>query len=116
MVFDWLNEHLPTGIEEMMISGGTADVLKDVLVSYFDEKLPPRPQLNGKAAIYYSNTGFNLPELDVPPGCQSRMADVYCLWQYLMSKPTPVKVSCCTGRASKGIKAEYNLTGCFTIS
>jgi hypothetical protein len=89
MVFDWLHEQLPTDITAVMISGGTADVLKDELVSYFDEKLPPHPELNGKAAIYYSNTGFNLPTLDVPPGCQSRMGDVYCLWQYLMSKPQP---------------------------
>ena len=91
-IFNWLDEYLPSDLEEVMISGGAADVLRDELVYYFDRRLPSREQLDGKTPIYYSDTGFNLPKLDVPAGCQSRMADVYCLWEYLMPKPQPKSV------------------------
>jgi hypothetical protein len=86
-IFNWLDEQFPGDLEAVMISGGAADVFQDEFVAYFDNKLPAHKELGGKAAIYSSNIGFNLPELDVPAGYQSRMADVYCLWEYLMPKP-----------------------------
>lgn len=92
-IFNWLDESLSSDIEEIMISGGTADVLRDELVYYFDRRLPSSEELGGKTPIYYSDTGFNLPKLDVPEGCQSRMADVYCVWEYLMPKPKPKSIT-----------------------
>jgi hypothetical protein len=88
-IFDWLDEQLPSNLEEVMISGGAADVLRDELVSYFDTKLPPRIDLDDRAAIYYSSSGFNLPKFDVSEEYQSRMGDVYCLSKYLMPQPKP---------------------------
>jgi hypothetical protein len=86
-VFNWLDEQFPSDLAAVMMSGGTADVLQAEFVAYFDARLPAHSELGGKAAIYSSNIGFNLPQLDVPEGYQARMADVYCLWEYLMPKP-----------------------------
>jgi hypothetical protein len=86
-VFNWLDEQFPSDLAAVMMSGGTADVLQAEFVAYFDARLPAHAELGGKAAIYGSNIGFNLPQLDVPEGYQARMADVYCLWEYLMPKP-----------------------------
>ena len=86
-IFNWLDEQFPNDLAAVMMSGGTADVLQAEFVAYFDARLPARSELGGKAAIYGSYIGFNLPQLDVPEGYQARMADVYCLWEYLMPKP-----------------------------
>jgi hypothetical protein len=86
-IFNWFDEQFPSDLAAVMMSGGTADVLQAEFVAYFDARLPARSELGGKAAIYGSNIGFNLPPMDVPEGYQARMADVYCLWEYLMPKP-----------------------------
>jgi hypothetical protein len=86
-VFNWFDEQFPSDLAAVMMSGGTADVLQAEFVAYFDARLPAHAELGGQAAIYGSNIGFNLPQLDVPEGYQARMADVYCLWEYLMPKP-----------------------------
>jgi hypothetical protein len=85
-VFDWLDEQLPDRIDELMLAGGAGEVLQAELIQYFVEKLTPNPQYKDKYVIFNSST-FNLPILDVPDGYQSRMADVYCMWKYLMPQP-----------------------------
>jgi hypothetical protein len=85
-IFDWLDEQLPHRIDELMLAGGAADVLQAELIEYFIEKLTPNPRYKDKYVIFNSST-FKLPALDVPDGYQSRMADVYCMWKYLMPQP-----------------------------
>jgi hypothetical protein len=82
-IFDWLDEQLPSRIDELMIAGGAGEVLQAELIEYFVEKLTPNPHYKDKYVIFNSST-FKLPVLDVPEGYQSRMADVYCMWKYLM--------------------------------
>ncbi|NJR32264.1 MAG: hypothetical protein HC778_04710 [Chamaesiphon sp. CSU_1_12] len=55
-------------------------------MEYFVGKLTPNPKYPDKYAIFNSSV-FKLPVLDVPDGYQSRMADVYCMWKYLMPQP-----------------------------
>jgi hypothetical protein len=86
LVFDWLDEQLPDRIDELMIAGGAGDVLQTEIIEYFVEKLTPNPQYKDKYVIFNSTT-FKLPTLDVPEGYQTRMADVYCMWKYLMPQP-----------------------------
>lgn len=87
---DWLADKLPTGIEEVMLSGGTADVLKADFVGYLQDRLPNRPDCGNRPGIF-NNRVFKLPELDVPAAYQSRMADVYCLFEYLMKSKTKTR-------------------------
>jgi hypothetical protein len=82
-IFNWLNEQLPDRIDELMLAGGVGDVLQTELIEYFLKKLTPNPRYKDKYVIFNSST-FKLPTLDVPDGYQSRMADVYCMWKYLM--------------------------------
>ncbi len=86
LVFDWLDEQLPDRIDKLMIAGGAGEVLQSELIEYFVEKLTPNPRYKDKYVIFNSST-FKLPTLDVPDGYQSRMADVYCMWKYLMPQP-----------------------------
>ncbi|WP_146138296.1 ParM/StbA family protein [Chamaesiphon polymorphus] len=86
LIFKWLDEHLPDRIDELMIAGGVGDVLQAELIEYFAGKLTPNPQYQNKYVIFNSSV-FNLPTLDVPDEYQSRMADVYCMWKYLMPQP-----------------------------
>jgi hypothetical protein len=88
-IFRWLDEYLPDRLDELMITGGVGDVLQTELFGYFHDRMNPHPNYQGKGAIFKS-TSFNLPILDVPAEYQSRMADVYCLWKYLMP-PTVTK-------------------------
>jgi hypothetical protein len=90
-IFKWLDEHLPQRIDELFVAGGAGDVLQTELFEYFHDRMNPHPQYNGQGAIFKS-TSFNLPILDVPAEYQSRMADVYCLWKYVMPQPV-VKAS-----------------------
>lgn len=85
-IFNWLNEQLPDCIDELMLAGGVGDVLQTELIEYFLKKLTPNPRYKDKYVIFNSST-FKLPTLDVPDGYQSRMADVYCMWKYLMPQP-----------------------------
>jgi hypothetical protein len=87
---DWLADKLPTDIEEVMLSGGTADVLKTDFVDYLKPRLPLRPDCGNRPGIF-NNRAFKLPPLDVPAAYQSRMADVYCLHEYLMPKSSTKK-------------------------
>lgn len=82
-IFDWLDENLPDKIDELLIAGGVASVLQADLVKYAKTKLTPHVSYQDSCAIFDSSV-FDLPCLDVPDGYQSRMADVYCLWKYLM--------------------------------
>ncbi len=91
LIFKWLGEHLPKRIDELFVAGGVGDVLQAELFDYFHDRMNPHPQYNGKGAIFKSSS-FNLPILDVPAEYQSRMADVYCLWKYVMPQPV-VKAS-----------------------
>ncbi len=86
LIFDWLDEQLPDRIDELMIAGGAGSVLQTEIIEYFLEKLTPNPSYKDKYVIFNSTT-FKLPTLDVPDGYQSRMADVYCMWKYLMPQP-----------------------------
>jgi hypothetical protein len=86
LIFNWLDEQLPDRIDELMIAGGAGDVLQTELIKYFIEKLTPNPQYKDRYVIFNSSS-FKLPVLDVPEGYQSRMADVYCMWKYLMPQP-----------------------------
>ena len=85
-IFDWLDEQLPNRIDELMLAGGVGDVIQAELIEYFVEKLTPNPRYKDKYVILNSST-FKLPTLDVPDEYQSRMADVYCMWKYLMPQP-----------------------------
>ncbi|MFM2304458.1 MAG: hypothetical protein RLZZ135_1870 [Cyanobacteriota bacterium] len=85
-IFDWLDDQLPDRIDELMLAGGVGDVLQKELMEYFVGKLTPNPKYPDKYAIFNSSV-FKLPVLDVPDGYQSRMADVYCMWKYLMPQP-----------------------------
>lgn len=87
---DWLADKLPTDIEEVMLSGGTADVLKTDFVDYLKPRLPLRSDCGNRPGIF-NNRAFKLPPLDVPAAYQSRMADVYCLHEYLMPKSSTKK-------------------------
>jgi hypothetical protein len=86
LIFDWLDEQLPDQIDELMIAGGAGDVLQAEIIEYFVGKLTPNSQYKDKYVIFNSST-FKLPTFDVPDGYQSRMADVYCMWKYLMPQP-----------------------------
>jgi hypothetical protein len=89
-LFDWLDENLPDRIDELLIAGGVGSVLQADLVEYAKTKLTPNARYRDSCAIFDSSV-FDLPRLDVPDEYRSRMADVYCLWKYLM--PELVKKS-----------------------
>jgi Actin like proteins N terminal domain len=83
---DWLEDKFPTGIEEVMLSGGTAEVLQDDFVNFLKARLPIRADCGNRQGVFNDRAFKQIPDLKVPDGYQSRFADVYCLSQYLMSK------------------------------
>jgi hypothetical protein len=88
-IFRWLDENLPDRIDELMLAGGVGDVLQSELVKYFRGRMSAHPKYPaGKGAIFNSSL-FNLPKLELAEGYQSRMADVYCVWKYLMPDAAP---------------------------
>lgn len=87
LIFAWLDEHLPARIDYLTIAGGVGDVLQEELVEYFRPRMNPHPQYRGGGLPIFNMASFKLPVLDVLPEHQSRMADVYCLWKYLLPQP-----------------------------
>jgi hypothetical protein len=83
LIFDWLNDSLPSQMNESIVAGGVSEILEPELIEYFSEKLIHSPKYGNKPIIFNAAT-FKLPTLDVPSEYQNRMADVYCLWRYLM--------------------------------
>jgi hypothetical protein len=87
---NWLDDKFPP-VEEAMLSGGLADVLKEDFIEYLKERLPVRADCGNRQGIFNDRAFKQIPDLDVPDGYQSRFADVYCLLQYLMPK-LPIKI------------------------
>ena len=83
LIFDWLNDSLPDRISESIIAGGVSEVLQTELIEYFSNKLICNPKYDNRPVIFNPAT-FKLPILNVASEYQTRMADVYCLWRYLM--------------------------------
>jgi hypothetical protein len=83
LIFDWLNDSLPNRMNELIVAGGVGEVLEPELIEYFSEKLIHSPKYGNRPIIFNAAT-FKLPILEVPSEYQNRMADVYCLWRYLM--------------------------------
>ena len=82
---DWLDDKFPP-VEEVMLSGGVADVLKADFIAYLKERLPIRADCGNRQGIFNDRAFKQIPDLAVPEGYQSRFADVYCLSQYLMTR------------------------------
>ncbi|WP_373544893.1 hypothetical protein [Chamaesiphon sp.] len=82
---DWLDDKFPS-VEEVMLSGGVADVLKADFIAYLKERLPTRADCGNRQGIFNDRVFKQIPDLGVPNGYQSRFADVYCLSQYLMTR------------------------------
>jgi hypothetical protein len=85
---DWLDDRLPPDIEEVMLAGGTADVLRRNFLNYLKSRLPPKPDCGNLPGIFNDRSFKQIPSLNVPDGYQARFADVYCLFQYLMKSTT----------------------------
>jgi hypothetical protein len=92
-VHDWLDDKLPSGLEEVMLSGGTAQVLKPDFLNYFKVRLPSRSDCGNLPGVFNEGVFQQIPQLKVPHGYQSRMADVYCLHEYLMKSTTKATIN-----------------------
>jgi hypothetical protein len=77
MIKTWIDECLDSGIDRVIICGGTADYLKPELLAHLKPKFPPI--MNGKSELYF-HSSINLPGAVQSKGLDYRLADIYCLW------------------------------------
>jgi hypothetical protein len=71
---NWLTENLPNKVEEVVLSGGTADLFKDFFLK----------QLRGKRVYLHANV--DLPDDVSYLNLGNRFADVWILWELLSQK------------------------------
>jgi hypothetical protein len=77
MIKTWIDECLDSGIDRVIICGGTADYLKPELEAHLKPKFPPI--MNGKNELYF-HSSINLPGAVQSEKMGNRLADIYCLW------------------------------------
>jgi hypothetical protein len=76
MIRTWIYECLDSGVDRVIICGGTTDYLKSELVEYLQPKFSTT---NGKSEVYF-HSSIDLPSKVQEKKMGYRLADIFCLW------------------------------------